>query len=214
MNELLDKCKDAETSLDDLGEVDYSAWENRLKDIDMDKVIRVKKPGLSLDLDNKFWQYGLYSKDFCEQLIGWIKAMMVKYACPELKYDEDLPYQVLQQINKAVNGYYDPYKANIVTFMHRVLYNHISLRGYHANKYKDGKFYQKYSAYDKIVRGITRSRSIDDCLLLDNAIDNLENIVVNDNTREYIKNIVLYSYPKDNVIFKMLTWELNHPHNN
>ena len=32
--------------------------------------------------------------------------------------------------------------------------------------------------------------------------------------REYIKNTVLYSYPRDNVIFKMLTWELNHPHNN
>ena len=89
MNELLDKGKDAETSLDDLEGVDYSAWENKLKDIDMDRVIRVKKPGLSFDLDTKFWQYGLYSNEFCEQLIGWIKAMMVKYACPELKYDED-----------------------------------------------------------------------------------------------------------------------------
>ncbi len=121
MNELLDKGKDSEASLDDLGEVDYSAWENKLKDIDMSKVIRVKKPGLSFDLDKKFWEYGLYSNEFCGQLIGWIKAMMVKYACPELKYSEDLPYQVLQQIPCRVEDLPIRHQTEISILLMRVI---------------------------------------------------------------------------------------------
>lgn len=178
---------------------------------DPNKALRVKDPrAKAYVLDQIFWNHPLHhqSPEFYTRVLGFIKKTIERYGIEEQQTDEDLPVQIYSKICEAINGWYDPYKANVVTFLHAVLFNHIKLRAYHINKYKDGTFYNRFYTYDSIIKSITKSVTTTDYITLDNYFDHLNYTKVGFPTREYLKNDLIKIAPKNNILFKAVVWEL------
>ena len=176
-----------------------------------DEAVRIKDPkAKAYALDQIFWNNPLhhYSSEFYRRVLGFINKAIVRYGMEEQHYDEDLPVQIYNKICEAINSYYDPRKANVVTFLHTVLFNHIKLKGYHIKKYKDGTFYNKYHTYDSIIKSITKSVSTQDLITLDNYFDHLTFIKTSDSIRNYLKDDIIKLAPKNNILFKAVVWEL------
>lgn len=186
-------------------------FQEKLKTWDLSKVVRVKDPkAKAYLLDKIFWEDELHHKSlaFHKRLEGFIKTSIKKYGCEDQWYDEDLPIQVYNKIVEAIDSYYDPYQANVVTFLHKVLFNHIKLRAYHINKFKDGTFYNRFFTYDKIVKNITRDLSTVDRITLDNYFSHLNYLRFDPDTRNFFKNDLIKIAPKNNTMFKAIIWEL------
>ena len=178
---------------------------------DPDRALRIKDPkAKAYILDQIFWNNPLHhqSPEFYTRVLGFIRKAIERYGIEEQQTDEDLPLQIYNKICEAINGWYDPYKANVVTFLHAVLFNHIKLRAYHIKKYKDGTFYNRFYTYDSIIKSITKSVSTMDYITLDNYFDHLEHTKVGASTREYLKNDLIKIAPKNNILFKAVIWEL------
>lgn len=186
-------------------------FEEKFKTWDPEKALRVKDPrAKAYVLDQIFWTHPLHhqSPEFYTRVLGFIKKAIERYGIEEQQLDEDLPVQIYSKICEAINGWYDPYKANVVTFLHAVLFNHIKLRAYHIKKYKDGTFYNRFYTYDSIIKSITKSVTTTDYITLDNYFDHLEYTKVNKPTREYLKNDLIKIAPRNNILFKAVVWEL------
>lgn len=178
---------------------------------DPEKAIRVKDSrAKAYILDQIFWSNPLHhqSMEFYTRALGWIKKAIERYGIEEQLTDEDLPVQIYSKICEAINTYYDPYKANVVTFAHAVLFNHIKLRAYHVNKYKDGTFYNKYHTYNSIIQSVTKTIGTIDLITLDNYFDHLHYTKIDSNIRSYLKNELIRISPKNNTMFKAIIWEL------
>ena len=187
------------------------SFEERFKTWDPDNVMRIKNPkARAYVLDKIFWENPKHHKssEFYHRLEGFIKTSIRKYGNETQYYDEDLPVQVYNKIIEAIDKYYDPKKANIVTFLHSALFNEIKLRAYHVNKYKDGTFYNKFYTYENIIKSITRNLSTTDLILLDNYFDHLKSIKLNSESRVFLKNDLIKLAPKNNILFKAIIWEL------
>ena len=190
---------------------DTLTFEDKFKTWDINKAIRIKNPkARAYILDKIFWENPKHHKssEFYYRLEGFIKTSIRKYGNEEQCYDEDLPIQIYNKIIEAIDNYYDPEKANIVTFLHKVLFNHIKLRAYHVNKYKDGNFYSKFYTYDNIIKSITRNLSINDLISLDNYFNNLKYIKINQDFKNFLKQDLIKLAPKNNILFKAIIWEL------
>lgn len=186
-------------------------FEEKFATWDPEKALRIKDPrAKAFALDQIFWNHPLHhqSPEFYTRVLGFIRKAIERYGIEEQQTDEDLPLQIYSKICEAINGWYDPYKANVVTFLHAVLFNHIKLRAYHIKKYKDGTFYNRFYTYDSIIKSITKSITTTDYITLDNYLDHLEYTKVGYNTREYLKNDLIKIAPKNNILFKAIIWEL------
>ena len=187
------------------------SFQEKFKTWDPDKALRVKDPrAKAYVLDQIFWNHPLHhqSPEFYTRVLGFIRKAIERYGIEEQQTDEDLPLQIYNKICEAINGWYDPYKANVVTFLHAVLFNHIKLRAYHIKKYKDGTFYNRFYTYDSIIKSITKSVTTLDFITLDNYFDHLEYTRVEKPTREYLKNDLIKIAPRNNILFKAVVWEL------
>lgn len=186
-------------------------FEEKFKSWDQSKVVRVKDPKANAYKPDKiFWENPKHHKsiEFYSTIEGFIKTSIRKYGCEDQWYDEDLPMQVYNKVVEAIDHYYDPYKANVITFLHKVLFNHIKLRAYHVNKYKDGTFYNKFFTYDKIVKSITRNLTMTDLITLDNYFSHLSFIRRDSNLESFLKDDLIKIAPKNNILFKAIIWEL------
>lgn len=186
-------------------------FEEKFASWDPEKALRIKDPrAKAYILDQIFWNNPLHHKspEFYTRVLGFIRKAIERYGIEEQQTDEDLPLQIYSKICEAIKGWYDPYKANVVTFLHAVLFNHIKLRAYHIQKYKDGTFYNRFYTYDSIIKSITKSVTTTDHLTLDNYFDHLEYTNVAPPTREYLKNDLIKIAPKNNILFKAVIWEL------
>lgn len=161
-------------------------------------------------LDQLFWNHPDHHKslEFYTRVLGFIKKAIGRYGIEEQQTDEDLPLQIYNKICDAIESYFDPYKANVVTFLHKVLFNHVKLRAYHINKYKDGSFYNRYYTYDNIIKSITKCASTTDLIALDNYFDHLKHLEVGIDAREFLKKDLVKIAPKNNIFFKTVVWEL------
>ena len=187
------------------------SFQEKFKTWDPNKALRVKDPtAKAYALDQIFWNNPLHhqSPEFYTRVLGFIRKAIERYGIEEQQVDEDLPLQIYNKICEAINGWYDPYKANVVTFLHAVLFNHIKLRAYHIKKYKDGTFYNRFYTYDSIIKSITKSITTTDFITLDNYFDHLEYTQIEKPTREYLKNDLIKIAPRNNILFKAIVWEL------
>ena len=175
-------------------------------------LMKVKDPkATAYVLDQLFWNTEGHHKSqaFYKQLEGFIKNCIVKYGCgEEQQRDEDLPKQCYNKVLEAIDSYFNPYQANVVTFLHKVLFNQIKLRAYHANKYKDGSFYNKFHTYNSIIQSIVRNITTTDRITLDNFFDHLKFMNFNNNMKDFLKGDLIRIAPKDNPLFKAVIWEL------
>lgn len=179
-----------------------------------EKIIRVKDPkAAAYTLDQIFWNTEKHHKsiEFYEQSKGFVKNCIVKYGCEEQKLNEDLPIQCYRKMLEAIDSYYDPYKANVVTFIHKVLFNQIKLRAYHDNKYKDGSFYNRFYSYEKVIKSVVRNITTNDVITLENYFDHLKYIVFSREARNYLEGDLIRQAPKNNILFKAVIWELFQP---
>lgn len=196
---------------ENLANPSFLTFEEKFASWDLDKVLRVKDPrAKAYPLDQIFWNNPQHhqSFEFYTRILGWIRKSIERYGIEEQQTDEDLPVQIYTKICEAINSYYDPYKANVVTFAHAVLFNHIKLRAYHVNKYKDGTFYNKYHTYNSIIQSITKTISTTDLIVLDNYLDHLSHMHISDSAKTYLKNDLIKIAPKNNIWFKAVIWEL------
>ena len=200
-----------EEELKETNDDNIKSFQEKFATWDPEKAIRIKdSKARAYVLDQIFWNHPLHhqSYEFHCRVIGFIKKAIERYGIEEQQTDEDLPLQIYTQICKAINNYFDPYKANVVTFLHKVLFNHIKLRAYHINKYKDGTFYNKFYTYDSIIKSITKSISTTDIITLDNYFDHFHFISLNEDMKEYLKGDLVKIAPKNNILFKAVIWEL------
>lgn len=210
VDDFKEKEEDFEPTSSDSGDKVLS-FADKFATWDPEKALRVKDPrAKAYVLDQIFWSNPLHhqSPEFYTRVLGFIKKAIERYGIEEQQTDEDLPLQIYNKICEAINGWYDPYKANVVTFLHAVLFNHIKLRAYHIKKYKDGTFYNRFYTYDSIIKSITKNITTIDHIVLDNYFDHLEFTKINDFTREYLKNDLIKIAPKNNILFKAVIWEL------
>ena len=108
---------------------DTLTFEDKFKTWDINKAIRIKNPkARAYILDKIFWENPKHHKssEFYYRLEGFIKTSIRKYGNEEQCYDEDLPIQIYNKIIEAIDNYYDPEKANIVTFLHKVVEGAVS----------------------------------------------------------------------------------------
>lgn len=216
MQTILEKIEEAEQQVEeDLPEESLEEkalnFKEKFATWDPEKAIRVKDPkAKAYILDQIFWTNPDHhqSMEFYTRAIGWIRKAIERYGIEEQQTDEDLPVQIYSKICEAINAYYDPYKANVVTFAHSVLFNHIKLRAYHVNKYKDGTFYNKYHTYNSIIQSITKTINTTDLITLDNYFDHLTHVNLDNSVRNYLKNDLVRLAPKNNILFKAIIWEL------
>lgn len=202
---------ESESSIEEERSEKPLSFQEKFKTWDPDKALRVKDPrAKAYVLDQIFWNHPLHhqSPEFYTRVLGFIRKAIERYGIEEQQTDEDLPLQIYNKICEAINGWYDPYKANVVTFLHAVLFNHIKLRAYHIKKYKDGTFYNRFYTYDSIIKSITKSVTTLDFITLDNYFDHLEYTRVEKPTREYLKNDLIKIAPRNNILFKAVVWEL------
>lgn len=186
-------------------------FEEKFATWDPEKAIRIKDPkARAYVLDQLFWNHELHHKsfEFYNRVLGFIRKAIERYGIEEQQDDEDLPFQIYNKICEAINSYFNPYKANVVTFLHKVLFNHIKLRAYHVNKYKNGVFYNKYYTYDSILKSITRNMTTQDLITLENYFDSLNNISISKDTRNFLKTDLIKIAPKNNILFKTVIWEI------
>lgn len=187
------------------------SFEEKFVTWDQSLVVKVKDPkARAYVLDQIFWNHEKHhkSEEFYVRVLGFIKKAIERYGIEEQQYDEDLPIQIYNKICEAIDAYYNPYKANVVTFLHKVLFNHIKLRAYHIKKYKDGTFYDKFYTYENIIKSVTRNVTMMDRIILENYFDHFNNIKIDDNTRHYLKGDLIRIAPRNNIWFKAIIWEL------
>lgn len=191
------------------------SFEKKFATWDPELAIRVKDPkAKAYILDQIFWNTTKHHKspEFYQRVIGFIRHAIARYGIEEQQIDkdthDDLIAQCYNKICEAIDSYFDPYKANVVTFLHKVLFNHIKLCAYHVEKYKDGTFYTRFFTYDSIVKSITRNVTIQDLITLDNYFDHLKYIELAKSTRSFLKGDLIRIAPRNNVLFKAVIWEL------
>ena len=193
------------------------SFEEKFASWDLSKVMRVKDPKAKAYIPDKiFWETPKHHKspEFYNKIVGFIRHSIARYGIEEQQPDKDIEIhadlvsQCYNKVCEAIDSYYDPYKANVITFLHKVLFNHIKLCAYHIEKYKDGTFYTRFLAYDNIIKSITRNVTTADLITLDNYFDNLKVMSINKNTREFLKGDLIKIAPKNNILFKTVIWEL------
>lgn len=193
------------------------SFEERFATWDPELAIRVKDPkAKAYVLDQIFWNTPRHHKspEFYQRVLGFIRHAIARYGIEEQQGDrdhdahEDLIAQCYNKICEAIDNYFDPYKANVVTFLHKVLFNHIKLCAYHVEKYKDGTFYTRFFTYDSIIKSITRNVTTQDLIVLDNYLDHMKNVFVSNPTRQFLKGDLIRIAPRNNVLFKAVIWEL------
>ena len=193
------------------------SFEEKFATWDPDLAIRVKDPkAKAYVLDQIFWNTPKHHKspEFYQRVLGFIRHAIGRYGIEEQQPDkdieanEDLIAQCYNKICEAIDNYFDPYKANVVTFLHKVLFNHIKLCAYHIEKYKDGTFYTRFYTYDNIIKSVTRNVTTQDMIVLDNYLDHLKHVCVKDTTRDFLKGDLIRIAPRNNVLFKAVVWEL------
>ena len=120
------------------------SFEEKFATWDPDLAIRVKDPkAKAYVLDQIFWNTPKHHKspEFYQRVLGFIRHAINRYGIEEqqpdrdIEVNEDLIAQCYNKICEAIDSYFDPYKANVVTFLHKVLFNHIKLCAYQASRY-------------------------------------------------------------------------------